>query len=131
MEELQLYEGRPADCTGRLEKEVRTYDLLDKLGIQFWRTDHGWMKADTMEDCHIIDACLNATVCKNLFLCNRQKTSFYLLMMPGDKPFKTKELSHQLGIARGHGAVSGLHARLLLHHGTCQRHRKQGAAADG
>ena len=33
MEELKLYEGRPADCTGRLEKEVRTYDLLDKLGI--------------------------------------------------------------------------------------------------
>ena len=60
----------------------------------------GWMKADTMEDCHVIDACLNATVCKNLFLCNRQKTNFYLLMMPGDKPFKTKELSHQLGIAR-------------------------------
>ena len=49
MEELKLYEGRPADCTGRLEKEIRTYDLLDKLGIQFWRTDHGWMKADTME----------------------------------------------------------------------------------
>ena len=58
MEELKLYEGRPEDCTGRLEKEVRTYDLLDKLGIKFWRTDHGWMKADTMEDCHIIDACL-------------------------------------------------------------------------
>ena len=83
--------------------------VLHKLGsggsstaarIQFWRTDHGWMKADTMEDCHVIDACLNATVCKNLFLCNRQKTNFYLLMMPGDKPFKTKELSHQLGIAR-------------------------------
>ena len=50
MEELKLYEGRPADCTGRLEKEIRTYDLLDKLGIQFWRTDHGWMKADTMEE---------------------------------------------------------------------------------
>ena len=56
MEELKLYEGRPADCTGRLEKEIHTYDLLDKLGIQFWRTDHGWMKADTMEDCHVIDA---------------------------------------------------------------------------
>ena len=54
MEELKLYEGRPADCTGRLEKEIRTYDLLDKLGIQFWRTDHGWMKADTMEDCHVL-----------------------------------------------------------------------------
>ena len=100
MEQLVLYEGRPADCTGRLEKEVRTYDFLDKLGIRYWRIDHAWMKADTMEDCHIIDACLNAAVCKNLFLCNRQKTNFYLLMMPGNKPFKTKELSHQLGIAR-------------------------------
>ena len=92
MEQLVLYEGRPADCTGRLEKEVRTYDFLDKLGIHYWRTDHAWMKADTMEDCHVIDACLNAAVCKNLFLCNRQKTNFYLLMMPGNKPFKTKEL---------------------------------------
>ena len=100
MEELKLYVGRPADCTGRLEKEIRTYDLLDKLGIQFWRTDHGWMKADTMEDCHVIDACLNATVCKNLFLCNSQKTVFYLLMMPGEKKFKTKELSKQIGSAR-------------------------------
>ena len=89
MEQLVLYEGRPADCTGRLEKEVRTYDFLDKLGIHYWRTDHAWMKADTMEDCHVIDACLNAAVCKNLFLCNRQKTNFYLLMMPGNKPLKT------------------------------------------
>ena len=100
MEELKLYEGRPADCTGRLEKEIRTYDLLDKLGIQFWRTDHGWMKADTMEDCHVIDACLNATVCKNLFLCNRQKTNYYLLVMPGGKNLQTKELSPQIPSSR-------------------------------
>lgn len=96
--DLTLYEGRPEDCSGRLAKEVRTYDLLDKLGIRFFRTDHE--HADTMEACRDIDACLNATVCKNLFLCNRQKTNYYMLMMPGDKPFKTKELSHQLGIAR-------------------------------
>ena len=121
MEQLVLYEGRPADCTGRLEKEVRTYDFLDKLGIHYWRTDHAWMKADTMEDCHIIDACLNATVCKNLFLCNRQKTNFYLLMMPGNKPFKTKELSHQLGIAR----------LSFLHHGTDERPGEPCAAAAG
>ena len=89
MEKLELYEGRPADCTGRLEKEVHTYDLLDRFGIQFWRTDHAWMHADTMEACKDIDAVLGAMVCKNLFLCNRQKTNFYLLMMPGDKPFKT------------------------------------------
>ena len=47
-----------------------------------------------------IDAILEAVVCKNLFLCNRQHTQFYLLMMPGDKVFKTKELSGQLGCAR-------------------------------
>lgn len=100
MEQLTLYEGRPADCTGRLEKEIRTYDFLDKLGIPYWRTDHAWMRADTMEDCRVIDACLGATVCKNLFLCNRQKTQFYLLCMMPDKPFHTKDLSAQIHSAR-------------------------------
>ena len=100
MEKLELYEGRPADCTGRLEKEVRTYDLLDRLGIQFWRTDHAWMHADTMEACKDIDVVLGAMVCKNLFLCNRQKTNFYLLCMPPHKAFHTKDLSHQIGSAR-------------------------------
>lgn len=98
--ELKLCKGRPADCSGRLDKEIRTYDLLDALGIEYWRCDHAWMHADTMEDCREIDDCLQATVCKNLFLCNRQKTNFYLLMMPGEKPFKTKALSGQLGVAR-------------------------------
>ena len=93
-----LYEGRPADETGRLPREIRTYDLLDRLGIPFWRTDHA--PATTMEICHDIDAVLDVLICKNLFLCNRQKTNFYLLMMPGDKPFKTKDLSGQLGVAR-------------------------------
>lgn len=97
---LELYKGRPADCTGRLEKEIRTYDLLDALGLEYWRTDHAFLRADTMEDCMVIDDCLGATVCKNLFLCNRQKTNFYLLMMPGDKPFKTKDLSPLLGCSR-------------------------------
>lgn len=97
---LELYKGRPADCEGRLAKEIRTYDVLDRLGIEYWRCDHAWMNADTMEACREIDDCLQAMVCKNLFLCNRQKTNFYLLMMPGDKPFKTKELSGQLGVAR-------------------------------
>lgn len=98
--ELVLYKGRPVDCTGRLEKEIRTYDLLDALGLEYWRTDHAFLRADTMEDCIVIDDCLGATVCKNLFLCNRQKTNFYLLMMPGDKPFKTKDLSPLLGCSR-------------------------------
>lgn len=95
---MELQKGRPADTAGRLEKEIRTYDLLDRLGIEYERVDHA--PAMTMEVCQEIDQTLHAVICKNLFLCNRQKTNFYLLMMPGDKPFKTKDLSGQLGVAR-------------------------------
>lgn len=95
---MELFKGRPADTQTREEREVRVYDLLDSLGIEYMRTDHE--SADTMEACNKIDAVLDVIICKNLFLCNRQKTDFYLLMMPGDKPFKTKELSSQINSAR-------------------------------
>ncbi|MBR6275046.1 MAG: prolyl-tRNA synthetase associated domain-containing protein [Lachnospiraceae bacterium] len=95
---MELFNGRPADIFGRLDREVRTYDFLDGLGIEYFRTDHE--RADNMEACNKIDAVLGVIICKNLFLCNRQKTNFYLLMMPGDKKFKTKELSSQINSAR-------------------------------
>ena len=95
---MTLYEGRPADCAGRLEKEIRTYDFLDRLGVRYQRIDHE--PAMTMEVCADIDAALEATICKNLLLCNRQCTAFYLLMIPGSKQFKTTELSHQIGSSR-------------------------------
>ena len=95
---MVLQKGRPADTAGRLEKEIRSYDLLDSLGIEYDRIDHE--PAMTMEVCEEIDRALGATICKNLFLCNRQQTDFYLLMMPGDKPFKTKDLSSQIGSSR-------------------------------
>ena len=96
----RLLKGRPASDDGRLAKEIRCYDLLDSLGMEYWRTDHPDAAAFTMEACREIDAVLEATVCKNLFLTNRQHTAYYLLLMPGDKPFKTKELSSQIGSAR-------------------------------
>ena len=95
---MELYDGRPDNTDGRQDNEIRVYDLLDSLGIQYKRTDHE--PATTMEVCRDIDAVLDTLICKNLFLCNRQKTAFYLLMMPGDKPFKTKELSSQINSAR-------------------------------
>ena len=95
---MELMNGRPADCAGRLEKEIRTYDFLDRLGIAYMRVDHE--PAMTMEVCEEIDKALQAMICKNLFLCNRQATDFYLLMMPGDKKFKTKDLSKELGVSR-------------------------------
>ena len=95
---IQLYAGRPENVEGRLPREVRTYDFLDSLGIAYYRTDHA--PANNMEACNEIDAVLGVIICKNLFLCNRQKTNFYLLMMPGGKKFKTKELSAQIQSAR-------------------------------
>jgi Uncharacterized conserved protein len=95
---LILYKGRPGDTAGRLPKEMRVYDLLDSLGLEYVRIDHA--PAMTMEVCKSIDEALGAEICKNLFLCNRQKTKFYLLMIPGDKTFHTKELSAQIGSAR-------------------------------
>lgn len=93
-----IFEGRPENTTNRLDKEIRTYDLLDSLHIPYQRIDHEAMP--TIEACHDVDKRLGIHVCKNLFLCNTQKTNFYLLMMPGEKKFQTKVVSKQLGVAR-------------------------------
>lgn len=95
---MSLYNGRPADESGRLEKEIKVYNLLDELNISYQRADHE--EANTMEACNEIDKILGITMCKNLFLCNRTKTDFYLLMVPGDKPFKTKDITKQIGCSR-------------------------------
>lgn len=97
--EMKLEKGRPEDERGRLEKEIRTYDLLDRLGIEFERIDHEAVA--TMEACRAIDEILApAVICKNLFLCNSQKTNFYLLMLREDKKFQTKEVSRQVNSSR-------------------------------
>ena len=95
---MELVKGRPATNEGRLDKEIRCYDLLDKLGVEYQRIDHE--AAMTMEACVEIDKVLDATICKNLLLCNRQATAFYLLMIPGDKQFKTSVLSKEIGSSR-------------------------------
>ena len=91
-----LYRGRPAG--ERIPKETRCYDLLDRLGVEYYRVDHE--HADTIPDCELVEGLLGCKICKNLFLTNRQQTDFYLLIMPGEKPFKTKLLSKQIGSAR-------------------------------
>ena len=95
---LELITGRPATNDGRLEKEIRCYDLLDRLHVPYQRIDHE--AAMTMEDCAEIDRVLDATICKNLLLCNRQCTKFYLLMLPGEKHFTTSVFSKQIGSSR-------------------------------
>ena len=90
--------GDKPSPNGRLLKEMAVYDILEKLEIPYMRLDHE--VTASVEDCHNVDRILGIHICKNLFLCNSQKTDFYLLMMPGDKKFKTKELSSQIGSAR-------------------------------
>ena len=95
---MELVNGRPSTNEGRLEKEIRCYDLLDSLNVPYQRIDNE--AAMTMEACAEIDKALDATICKNLLLCNRQCTQFYLLMLPGDKHFKTSVFSKQIGSSR-------------------------------
>lgn len=95
---MELFWGRPADAADRMDKEIRVYDLLDSLGIDYTRVDHE--AAMTMEACAAVDNVLGTVMCKNLLLCNRQQTEFYLLMTPGEKVFKTSELSKKIGSSR-------------------------------
>ncbi|MDE5922206.1 MAG: prolyl-tRNA synthetase associated domain-containing protein [Muribaculum sp.] len=95
---ITKYAGRPNDDTMRSEAETTVYDFLDRLGIEYTTLCHP--AAFTMEECEAVRKCLGAPVFKNLFLTNRQQTEYYLLMIPADKPFKTKYLSSQLGCAR-------------------------------
>ncbi len=96
MEIGNLTDKRPQDK--RCDCEERVYDLLECLGIPYTRIDH--TATATIAECEDIDKLLGISLCKNLFLCNSGKTEFYLLLMPGNKPFKTKELSHQIGSSR-------------------------------
>ena len=108
---MKLEFGRPSDLSARLDKEKRTYEFLDALGIEYARVDHE--VTATMEQCLAVDSVLGAPTCKNLFLTNRQQTVFYLLMMPADKPFKTKDLSAQIGSSRLSFASGEMMERLL------------------
>lgn len=95
---MDVFKGRPTDTSGRLDKEIKVYDFLDDLKIDYTRVDHEAL--ETMEALKQVNIDFDVDICKNLFLCNRQKTAYYLLMMPGDKKFLTKELSSQINSAR-------------------------------
>ena len=84
---IAVYSGRPVSEEGRLPREIQVYDFLDKLSIPYERADHP--QADTIEACRDIDQALQVNMCKNLFLCNAQASAFYLLLLPGDKKFRT------------------------------------------
>lgn len=95
---MKVYKGRPENTEGRLEKEIKVYDLLDSIGVEYDRVDHEVVM--TLEACKEIDEALNFEICKNLFLRTRNKSAYYLLLIPGKKALKTKELSAQIPTSR-------------------------------
>ena len=103
---MELYKGRPDDESGRSELETKVYDFLDHLDIEYHRLDHAPVFNSEEELGKEIDDSLGAKICKNLFLSNRQRTKFYMLMMPQDRPFKSSIVSKQAGSSRLHFAES-------------------------
>ena len=103
---MELFSGRPLDVSGRTEKEVRVYDYLDDLSISYSRLDHAPAFGSEEELCREIEDSLGARICKNLFLANRQRTKFYMLMLPEHKVFRSSDISRQAGSSRLHFAES-------------------------
>ena len=103
---MELFKGRPADLSDRSEKEIRVYGFLDSLGIEYFRLDHAPAFGSEEELCREIEESLGARICKNLFLANRQRTKFYMLMIPDHKVFRSSDISKQAGSSRLHFAES-------------------------
>lgn len=101
---LTLYKGRPDDIEGREDNEIRVYDCLDRLGIEYWRLDHEPADSAHPDICEAVEESLGAKICKNLFLANRQRTKFYMLMLPEEKAFRSSDISRQAGSSRLHFA---------------------------
>ena len=131
MDKLTRYEGRPEDLSGRLDKEIKVYDFLDGLGIEYYRLDHEPADSDHPQICEAVDEALGARICKNLFLANRQRTRFYMLMIPADKAFRSSDISKQAGRTGIHGEISRYNTGVSKCYGADQRYRQYSAASGG
>ena len=98
MYKMILYKGRPSSNEGREQREIRVYDYLDSLGIEYFRVDHDSVFSDNQ--CEAVEKVLDNVICKNIFLCNKQKTAYYMLVMPAHKRFNTSKVSHLLNSSR-------------------------------
>ena len=93
---MEVYNGAPAES--RSDVENRVYAALAQLELPFTREDHE--PAFTMEDCAAISEALDVHICKNLLLTPRNRSAFYLLCLPAEKPFSTKDFSKLIGSSR-------------------------------
>ena len=94
----EIFTGAPADMSGRAEREKAVYEFLAGTGVNYCRMDHA--PTVTMEECAERGKKLGIVISKNIFLCNTQKTRFYLLVMPASKRYVTRIFSREIGSAR-------------------------------
>ncbi|MCR1899643.1 prolyl-tRNA synthetase associated domain-containing protein [Irregularibacter muris] len=85
----------PSDDRTKTEKTV--FSLLQKLNIPFERVDNDVV--ETMEECEEINQVLGTEIRKSIFLCNRKKTSFFLVVMPANKSLDVKSLGRKIGVS--------------------------------
>lgn len=80
------------------EREKRTYEFLDNLGVPYEKYEHEAIM--TIEAAKELDKKMGLEICKNLFLSTRHSTEFYLLLMVGSKKFNTGKVSKQINVPR-------------------------------
>lgn len=86
----------PEDARGALE--TKTYEELTRLGIKFERVDNDPVEA--MDECTEIAGKLGTEIRKTIVVCNRQKTQYYLVILPADKRFDSKRFAQMMQCAR-------------------------------
>lgn len=91
----EIYTSAPLEERSSLE--MKTYQILDKLNIKYERIDHE--AVSSMEECVEVNKKLKVEIRKNIFLCNSKKTTFFLFVLPANKPFDTKKFCQKLGLS--------------------------------
>lgn len=84
----------PENIKNPTEKKV--FALLDKLKIAYECVENDVV--ESMEECKEVDEALGTEIRKSIFLCNKKKTSFFLVVMPAEKSLDTATLSNKIGV---------------------------------
>jgi len=92
----EIVNEKPKEFENETQRMI--YEALEELKIPFDRVENDFMIS--MEDCEAVNKKMNTRMAKNLFLCNRQKTEFYLFITKDNKHFNTKIFSKAMGISR-------------------------------
>ena len=101
-----------------MSNKAAIFARLDALQVPYTRHEHA--PAHTIEDClRLPYAAPDLTICKNILLCNRQQTEFYLYITLPDKPFRTGTVSKLLGASRlSFAPADALHRLMQLESGS-------------